>query len=411
MPGFFTASQVATKAPLPLVPQCGACGLYQTCSSPKMPVSGQGAKGILLLGEAPGEHEDTRGKQFVEKTGKLLEKTLAKFGIDMRKDCWLTNALICHPPKNEIPKDEMVDWCRPNLINTLKELKPEIIIPLGAVAVESLIGWLWKESTEGIMRWAGFQIPCQKLNAWICPTFHPSFVERSEKNPVVELIWRRQLQAAVRLKGRPWYRLPDYKSQVSRVIDTFQAAHYLEQLKEHNIPIAFDYENTTRAPWSGGEVVCCSVAWNDEHRIVGTQSISFPWHGEAIPAMLRLLESSCPKIGQNIKHEEQWTRIGLKRKVRNWVWDTMIAAHWMDSRPGITSLKFQAFVHLGAESYDDHIKPQLKAKKGTRFNSALDEVSLDHLLMYNALDSLYTYDIAMKQMELMEVKDAVLSGT
>src|SRR5688572_528647 len=89
----------------PTIPKCGACGLLKGCKSPKMPVSGKGAKGILIIGEAPGRDEDIQGRPFVGATGEKLETTLRKLGVEMRRDCWLTNALICRPKANVIEKE------------------------------------------------------------------------------------------------------------------------------------------------------------------------------------------------------------------------------------------------------------------------------------------------------------------
>ena len=79
----------------------------------------------------------------------------------------------------------------------------------------------------------------------------------------------------------------------------------------------------------------------------------------------------------------------------------MLAAHVLDNRPGITSLKFQAFVLLGQENYNSHIKPFLKAKKGSKFNR-IHELDLNDLLLYGGLDSYLEYWVAMKQIKLLE---------
>lgn len=402
MAGFFQASQLAqSKAPPSLLPRCGACGLFKTCSSPKMPVSGKGAKRILLLGEAPGEHEDQRGKHFIGKEGQLLERSLARFGVSMRQDCWLTNALICHPKDNIITDGSMVEWCRPNLLNTLNTLKPDVVIAMGSVAVESIIGHVWKEDTGGVMKWAGFRIPCQKPNVWICPVFHPSYVARSEKDRVVKKIWEDHLEAALELKGKPWKVKPNYISRIQLFYDPEEAKNFLQSIYKHGYEgaYAFDYETTTLKPEDGGEIVSASVAWEGPTGEVN--ACAFPWLFPASGALLELLDSPNPKVGHNIKFEEKWTR-HTGNRVRNWTHDCMLWAHWADSRPGITSLKFQAFALLGAEAYDDHVKPLLRAKKGQRINQILEEVNLKDLLRYNALDSLLELELAAAQKTLFK---------
>ena len=61
-------------------------------------------KGILIIGEAPGQVEDRKGLPWQGGTGRLLKRTLEKQGIDLFEDCICVNAVNCRPPKNRAPK-------------------------------------------------------------------------------------------------------------------------------------------------------------------------------------------------------------------------------------------------------------------------------------------------------------------
>lgn len=401
--GFFHKSKMlAKKAPTSLVPKCGACGLYKTCATPKMQPTGKGKRRILLLGEAPGEDEDKNEKQFVGKTGKYVEEVLKRVGINMREDCRLSNSLICRPPENATPTGDQIDYCRPNLVKLLDEFKPELIIPLGTAAVQSLLASVYKEDDiGGIMRWSGYVIPCQKLNAWICPTFHPSFVVRANDakrpDPIPAKLFYQHLKAASKLEGRPWEEIPDYNALIERIVDPRKAARAIRELIDSGDPLAFDYECTCLKPeYAGAAIVSCSVS-------NGERTIAYPWLGQAIDATLEMIRCPAPKIASNLKFEERWTQHFLRKRVRNWGWDTMNSAHCLDNRPNTTSIKFQAFVHLGTEAYDEHIKPFLRAKRGKRTNQILQEIDLDQLLLYNGLDSLLEWQVAMKQTKIAGV--------
>src|SRR5580704_10111068 len=199
MSGFFPEYDGAPeRKPLPLVAKCGACGLHKTCQSPFMPVYGKGKRKILVVGEAPGAVEDKRNKPFQGESGELTQTVFEELGADLFRDCWVTNALICRPPHNFIKKEAMIEYCRPNVFKVIKELKPEVIILFGKRAVHSVIGHAWKEEVGAMTRWAGWRIPCQNPRAWICPTYHPSYVLRSEKQPVVALWFKRHLKQALR---------------------------------------------------------------------------------------------------------------------------------------------------------------------------------------------------------------------
>ncbi len=380
MKGFFSLTTVQ-KAPQALVPKCGTCGLYKGCNSPKMEWSGEGRMGVLIVGEAPGEREDQKGTQFVGKTGHHLARALRNIGIDMRGDCWLTNALICHPPGNKIADDRMVDWCRPNLTKTIRELNPKVIIPLGGAAIRSLIGPLWKEDIGKVQRWIGWQIPSHDPNAWICPNWHPSFLVRI-KHEVADRNFERDLAKAFALTKRPWKEAPDFESRVIVEMDPKKAAEHIMLFTECSKgPIAFDYETNCLRPWSGdAEIVCCSIS-------DGRKSVSFPWMGPAIRAMQSFIRSPVPKSGWNIKFEESATRAAFGHGVRNWHSDGMLKTHWKDNRPGITSLKFQGYVKLGVGDYDSKIKPFLRAEGANRINR-IKEVPILDLLKYCGMDSL-----------------------
>ncbi len=65
------------------VASCQACGL---CQSRKNTVFGVGDTQArwMVVGEAPGEHEDLQGEPFVGQAGQLLDNMLKALGLDRR---------------------------------------------------------------------------------------------------------------------------------------------------------------------------------------------------------------------------------------------------------------------------------------------------------------------------------------
>lgn len=396
--GFFPASvwNTGTKAPGLLVPKCGACGLLKTCQSPKMPVDGEGRRSILIVGEAPGATEDEQNRPFIGKAGQYLDAALDSLGVDLRRDCWITNALICRPPGNRTPTPKEIEYCRPNLLRTIRELQPLVIITLGRPAMESLIGHVWKESPGPISRWVGWVIPCAEPHAWVCPSYHPSYLLR-ERNEVLDRLFLGHLEAAL-LKADAGKEPPKFSlAQVEVLTDPTEAATRLRSFIERGGEVATDYEcNATKPEAPGAEIISNAVCWE------GRETISYPMRGEAIAATWELLQSErLGKIGQNIKFEERWTRRKSGRGVRPWVWDTMLAAHVLDNRQGVVGLKFQAFVELGVEAYDEALAEFMRARGGDgaarRLNLIEQEVDLRQLLGYGGIDALVTYEIAQRQ--------------
>lgn len=397
--GFFAGSELISKPPVSMLPKCGACGLYKGCRSPKMKVSGRGEKRILIVGEFPGAQEDEEDLQFVGKAGTYLREALDDIDIDMRQDCWSTNALICRPPNNEIKDKRAIEYCRPNLLQTIEDLKPISIILLGGSAVQSYIGHVWKKAPGPITKWVGWSIPSQKPNVWITPTYHPSFLLRQHNNKVLHRNFKEHLRLGCMQDRLPWDNVPDYDSQIDIIFNPDEAAAILRKMAERGGAIAFDYENNCLKPETpGGDIICASACWR------GKKTISYPWMGAAIQATFDLLNAdNCHFIAANLKHEERWTMKAAGHPVRHWLWDTMLAAHVIDNRKGICSLKFQAFVALGAESYNDHIEQFLETVKGSKLNRVREEVSLRQLLLYCGTDTLLEYKLAEWQMDKLEV--------
>ena len=395
--GFFSLLKTQSNVQTPRIPRCGLCGLYKYCISPKMPPTGEGGKKILFVAEAPGENEDRENIQLIGKVGKYLRrKYLRPLGIDLDRDCWKTNALICRPKDNKKPEDYMIEACRPNLMKTIRKCKPNVIILMGEVACKSLLKEIWKDNLGKISRWGGFCIPCTEPNVWIIPTYHPSYVMRMD-NEVLDRIFKKHLQLGIsKAKNKPWVEIPNYEKEIEIIIRPAQVAKAIKEFIKKGGVSSVDFEtNCLKPEGKGTDIVSCSICWR------GRRTISYPWQGESIDATDDFLKSPLPKIASNLKFEDRWSRAKLGHPVKVWYWDTMIAAHVLDNRPDITGLKFQAFVLLGARPYDEHIKPYLQAKKGSRFNR-INELDLMELLLYGGLDSYLEYWLAMKQIEQME---------
>lgn len=394
--GFFTSAEKEQVQTVGSKSRCSICKLYKTSMHPKMCVHGCGERGILIVGEYSSEHADEEDKPFAGDVLKHLNSGLKSAGIDFNSDCWATNSLICSTPKNRDPTSDELQWCLPNLINTIKELKPKIIVPMGRAAISQVVGNFWNSGIGGGFRWLGWKIPCVEWNAWICPTYHPAFINRKLKGEEIEgLLWKQNLKEIGKLDGRPWPDgLPNYASKIKCIYDPDKAASEVDKFTRAALPIAFDYECDRLKPdHPDARIVSCSMS-------DGEKAISFPWVGTAVEATRTLLWSTVPKMAWNMKFEERWTRKMFGVGVRNWLWDGMLATHVLDNRQEICSLKFQAFVQLGVSSYNTSVAPFLKADSGNLPNR-IKEIDLGELLFYGGMDSLCTAIIGLKQM--MEV--------
>lgn len=411
MTGFFTKEETqSVSRPGGKSVSCASCGLYRYVLSPRMEPFGNFRKGILNLGEAPGEREDRKGRQWQGRAGRVLLHRYADLGIDLFEDCININTVNCRPTKstgaNRAPTPLEIAACRSRVLSVVQEYKPHLIIALGGPAVSCLIGHRWGRDMGGISKWRGWRIPDRDFNAWVCPTFHPSFVMRSTSGKKraegreIETIWKQDLEAAFSLIDTPLPVIKDDRSRVE-IIDSLEP---LNDIKEG--PVSFDYETTGLKPHADGHrIVCASVT-------TANRCFSFlmPASLKARRPFINLLQNSnIGKMAHNMKFEDNWTNIRLRSPVDFWEWDSMLAAHILDNRPGITSLKFQAYVHFGVVDYESTVSSYLKSQEGEKnanaFNRVLevlkDPVLTKELLIYCGLDSLYEYELAMLQRNLI----------
>jgi uracil-DNA glycosylase len=100
----------------------------------------------MMIGEQPGDREDIEGRPFVGPAGRLLDRCLEEAGID-RKVVYITNTVkhFKWEPRGKIrlhkkPSITEIRACRPWLDAELDAVKPDLIVCLGAVAAQSLLG-------------------------------------------------------------------------------------------------------------------------------------------------------------------------------------------------------------------------------------------------------------------------------
>jgi len=188
---------------------------------------------------------------------------------------------------------------------------------------------------------------------------------------------------------------------VRQVLDPAKAAKWLRQAATRTTgAVAWDYEtNMLKPDGPDARIVSCAIAWG---RTEPERCIAYPWHGEAIQATGELIRSPIPKIASNLKFEDRWTRKEFGHHVRGWAWDTMLAAHVLHNRPAITSVKFQAFVRLGMPVWNDKTERFLKSKGDAGVNQILREIEIGDLLLYNGLDALIEFRVAIDQMRELE---------
>lgn len=149
---------------------CVACP--ELVASRNRVVAGQRPAGasVLLVGEAPGAHEDETGVPFVGKSGHLLDELLSEAGL-RREQVAVVNVLKCRPPANRKPKRAEVSRCRPWLERQITLVNPVVVVALGGTAAEWFFG---AGARIGALRQAGRPAGLVVDARRVVVSYHPS---------------------------------------------------------------------------------------------------------------------------------------------------------------------------------------------------------------------------------------------
>ena len=146
---------------------------------------------LMFIGEAPGREEDLQGRPFVGDAGMLLTRLIEKMGFK-RKDVYIANIVKCRPPMNRDPEMDEIEKCRGFVERQIEVINPEIIISLGRISIQTLIGNTKLKITAIRGKFFDYKgIP-------LMPTFHPAYLIRNPKDKW--LTWSDAQKVLERLK-------------------------------------------------------------------------------------------------------------------------------------------------------------------------------------------------------------------
>jgi uracil-DNA glycosylase len=152
---------------------------------------------LMFIGEAPGVDEDRQGEPFVGRAGQLLTRIIETMGL-IREEVYIANILKCRPDMpagsfgNRAPTPAEMQTCRPYLVEQINIIQPKVLVALGAVAVEGLLG------TRATMR--------ELRGRWhssngtpLMITYHPAYLLRNQAPSEKRKVWEDMLQVLERL--------------------------------------------------------------------------------------------------------------------------------------------------------------------------------------------------------------------
>lgn len=156
---------------------CRRCPLWRHATQTVFG-AGAGRAAVMLIGEQPGAHEDLEGRPFVGPAGRLLREALAEAGLDAA-GLYMTNT-VKHFKYEQRGKARLHKRanaseqaaCRPWLAAELLQVRPRVVVALGAMAAQTLFG-----NTFRITRSRGTWQPLGEETRALA-TWHPSAILR-----------------------------------------------------------------------------------------------------------------------------------------------------------------------------------------------------------------------------------------
>ena len=154
---------------------CKKCKLCTTRQNIVFGVGNEQAD-IMFIGEGPGGDEDRLGEPFVGKAGQLMNKAFDILGIK-REEVYIANIVKCRPPNNRDPEEDEIKACMDYLRNQVMIIKPRIVVLLGRIALQNILGKEYKIS-EIRGKWV------EKKGIMYMPTWHPAALLRDETKKI-----------------------------------------------------------------------------------------------------------------------------------------------------------------------------------------------------------------------------------
>jgi DNA polymerase len=153
---------------------------------------------LMFIGEAPGSDEDEQGEPFVGKAGQLLTRILKAMGLS-RQSVFIANILKCRPDTpgqasgNRKPTPQEMATCIPYLHRQIDLIGPQVIVALGATALEGLLG----KTDVGITRLRGHWRVFRGIP--LMPTYHPAYLLRNQSQREKRKVWEDMLEVMAKL--------------------------------------------------------------------------------------------------------------------------------------------------------------------------------------------------------------------
>ena len=280
---------------------------------------------VMLLGIAPGRTEIKDGRPFVGPSGKLADLSLRACGYD-RADCYATN-LICW--WKDAPDPDEIEECADRLMQEIRQVRPRLIISLGALATERLVDRKISAARGSIIRpednnSAWFGEAAKELGITVLPTWHPAAILRvpSMGGDLVRDFKKIPRFLAGELE-------PPVIAPPTIVTDPDYAQYVFDTYLRYAGPVAADVETEDDEEDAFSRVICMAVT----RCIDSSVYQSWVFTREALAGLRDWHEDGINWVFHNGQFDTQaiYRTFGVWLPIKE---DTMLLSYTCDERPG-----------------------------------------------------------------------------
>jgi DNA polymerase len=110
-----------------------------------------------------------------------------------RSDVYIANVIKCRPPDNRTPEPDEIATCMPFLVRQIEMIQPRVIVALGSVAAQALLG-----TRTPVTRLRGIWHEYRGIK--VMPTYHPAYLLR---NPAEKKVVWSDIKLVMKELGLP----------------------------------------------------------------------------------------------------------------------------------------------------------------------------------------------------------------
>lgn len=301
---------------------CSGCALANHSGGFSL-TEGSGKNGVLIVGESLGDKEKFDGLPFrpYAEAGSSLQTALRFLQMD-RENFTITNLIRCQPPFNALEgtdyEYQAIEHCKVYLNQVISKFKPKVILALGNLPLKHLgiispevLKYMEELKALDSKKYKDYlkNFKISSMRGHIIPSIygiplisslHPSFITREGRIFIGVLM--HDIKTAVRLAAGE---IPKFKTRYKEKPTVKEAESFYQLCKNNpNLVISHDIET----PYTTLETDESEIEFeNKEVRDINSiqfsvkeeEGIFFPWFGNYIEIIKKILRLPNPKIGHN----------------------------------------------------------------------------------------------------------------